>query len=84
MSVYAIRFDFPEGGHVYCGLAGEPPAAGFAPTPASALTFEDREHAVSFLQNAYGAITRGFGSIVELADVGFQCSPDESAGLRDG
>lgn len=48
---YAIRFDYPEG-TVYAGL--HKGAAGWAPTVATALLFDDADKARAMLTNAYG------------------------------
>lgn len=58
---YAIRFNFPEG-EVYAGL--HKGAAGYAPTLATAMEFDNYGKAQAMLEHAYGPASRNHGEIV--------------------
>jgi hypothetical protein len=67
MSVYAIRFDFPDSdAPIYAGDYNG--AAGFAPTLATALVFADADGAVRFLRFAYSDGLVPYGRVVTLED----------------
>lgn len=69
--MFAIEFRFPElRNALYAGLtAGAVPAAGFAPTLATAQTFETEDAARTALENCYGRETATFGYVVPLEPV---------------
>lgn len=61
---YAIRFDYPEG-VVYAGKFKD--GLGWAPTLATALTFDTPEAAGRTLANGYGDSVK-YGMIVEVGE----------------
>jgi hypothetical protein len=70
MHTYAIRFDDPDGQPVYAGLAGQPPAWGFAPSLATAHLFDDADVARRTLENGYTPSVRAWGKVVRVGDSG--------------
>ena len=64
-ATYAIRFDFPKG-PVYAGM--DKGAAGWAPTLATALLFDDADKAQTFLTHAYSASAK-WGKVVTVVSL---------------
>lgn len=63
---YLIRFDPPEtDAPIWAGWYKG--AAGFAPTPKTAMRFDDAKTALRFLDNSYGGL-HPYGSVVPEAE----------------
>lgn len=64
--MWAIRFDFPEGGTLYAGRYKG--GFGWAPTLATALKYNERETANRVAANAYPRAWQEFVTVIEVPD----------------